>query len=380
MSVRILVGDARQELLSLNNESVDCCVTSPPYYGLRDYGVDGQIGLESTPDEYVAEMVSVFREVKRILRPDGTLWLNIGDSYAGSGKGGNPEKGKQATNRGSQSVGVLYGKVGESARQATVANVTRRTFRPGADRADGIVDERAQRNRNGVGFVTNIKAKDLIGIPWLLAFALRADGWWLRQDIIWSKPNPMPESVTDRCTRAHEHIFMLSKSARYYYDADAIKEPGVWDLDGTGTSARIDRASEAHKAMPTTMKNGIRPKNDKQRGHSRRHAGFNERWDQMERDEQCGGMRNKRDVWEVATRPFPDAHFATFPPDLVEPCIKAGCPIGGTVLDPFSGAGTTALVADRLQRNAIGIELNPLYAGMASKRVVEDAPLLTHVS
>jgi DNA modification methylase len=352
MTVRILTGDCRDVLGTLPDKSINCCVTSPPYFGLRDYGVEGQIGLEQTPDAFVAEMVAVFREVRRVLRDDGTLWLNLGDSYAGSGKGGNPEEGKQATNRGSQSVGVLYG-TGKTAREAAVTNVTRKTF-------DGI------------------KAKDLIGIPWRVAFALQADGWYLRQDIIWSKPNPMPESVQDRCTKAHEYIFMLSKSARYFYDADAIKE------DASEVSiARSERAdlrekpgwSEAYHGNPPT---GF--KRDKQRGHSRRHAGFNDRWDAMEKAEQCGGKRNKRSVWTVATQPFSEAHFATFPPSLIEPCIKAGCPTGGTVLDPFGGAGTTGLVADRLQRDAILIELNPAYVEIARNRLTADAGMFGEVA
>jgi DNA modification methylase len=376
LTVRIINADCRSALAEVPSESVHCCVTSPPYYGLRDYGCDGQIGLEETPDAYVAEMVAAFREVRRILRPDGTLWLNIGDSYAGSGKGGNPEEGKQATNRGSQSVGVLYGKVGDTARQAAVTNVTRRTFRPGGDPHGGL-EERGYRNRDGLGRFAEIKAKDLIGIPWMLAFALRGDGWWLRQDIIWAKPNPMPESVTDRCTRSHEHIFMLSKSAKYFYDAEAIAEPARgW----SGQAATFDRTGPVSDHVIPGQTAAQHRKRDKQHGHSRRHAGFNDRWDQMERAEQCSGLRNKRDIWEIATQPYAEAHFATFPPKLIEPCVLAGCPKDGAVLDPFAGAGTTGLVADRLGRHATLIELNPEYAALMRRRIEADAGMFASVA
>lgn len=261
---------------SLKEKSINCCVTSPPYFGLRDYDVDGQIGLEQTPEEYVAKMVEVFREVRRVLRDDGTLWLNIGDSYAGGNTSGR--------------------------------------WREGSARADGNVrgdGATSRRNRNGNGAVAGIKPKELIGIPWMLAFALRADGWYLRQEIIWHKPNPMPESVKDRCTKAHEQIFLLTKSPRYYFDSEAMKEVAV---DGTGS-------------------------------------------------------RNRRSVWSVATRPYKGAHFATFPPALIEPCILAGCPVDGVVLDPFGGSGTTAGVAIKNGRRAILCELNPDYAEMVAERV-----------
>jgi len=314
-SPRIIIGDCRDVLPTLPDQSVHCCVTSPPYFGLRDYGVDGQIGLEPTPDDFVGEMVKVFREVRRVLREDGTLWLNLGDSYA---------TGTTAGRQQSPNPGV------------------------GANNPD------AQNSVARIGTPDGLKTKDLIGIPWRVAFALQADGWYLRQDIIWAKPNPMPESVTDRCTKSHEYIFMLSKSARYYYDSDAIKEPAIY-------------AELGYKDAETYA--GKHHKTDKQRGHSRRHAGFSDRWDSMSREEQCSGTRNKRDVWTVATKPFPDAHFATFPPKLIEPCILAGCPIGGTVLDPFNGAGTTGLVSVKHGRKYIGVELNPEYAAMAEKRI-----------
>lgn len=313
MEIRIEIGDCREILRSLPDESIHCVVTSPPYYGLRDYGIKRQIGLESHPEEYIAALVGIFREVRRILRSDGTLWLNIGDSYAVSGNGGGGAK--QDRNAGSSGG--------------------RKVGRPPND----------------------FKPKDLIGVPWRLAFALQEDGWYLRQDIIWAKPNPMPESVRDRCTRAHEYLFQFSKSARYYYDRDAIAEPAVCDDAKRWT----DRGSE------------------KQRGHSRRHAGFNGRYAERLMREGPPKTRNRRSVWTVATQPFNGAHFATFPPALIEPCLRAGCPAGGTVLDPFAGAGTTGLVANRLGRNAILIDLNPEYAAIAKRRIIDDAPLLAEV-
>lgn len=314
MTIRILTGDCRDVLRTLADGSVQCCVTSPPYFGLRDYGHDGQIGLEQTPEEYIAAMVDVFRCVRDVLADDGTLWLNIGDSYNAAGRTGHGTRVgfKQGTNRASAA---------------------------GADQCRPSVD--------------SLKPKDLIGIPWMLAFALRADGWYLRQDIIWSKPNPMPESVRDRCTKAHEYLFLLSKSARYYYDAQAIAEPAI----NAGRVVEYDG----------TQKNCEAAQDERMRT---RVAG----------DRTVGDTRNRRSVWEVATQPFSEAHFATFPPALIEPCILAGCPVGGTVLDPFFGAGTTGLVADRLQRNAIGIELNPQYAEIARRRIHGDAPLFAEVA
>ncbi len=333
MSVKIILGDTRERLKTLPDQSVDCCITSPPYFGLRDYGMAAQIGLEATPAAFVAEMVAVFREVRRILKDDGTLWLNLGDSYNNHQTGGNGATGGRD--------------------KSTLSS------------AMPPIDTTPVKKR----FDHDLKPKDMVGIPWRVAFALQADGWYLRQDIIWSKPNPMPESVTDRCTKAHEYIFMLSKSPRYYYAADEIKEDAIYaGLTGQDASGFKDAKKYSGKHS------------DKQRGHSRRHAGFNERWDAMEKAEQCGGKRNKRSVWTVATRPFAEAHFATFPPDLIEPCVKAGCPVGGTILDPFGGAGTTGLVADRNQRNAILIELNPEYAGIAERRIQDDAPLFAEAA
>lgn len=375
MTVRVLVGDTREVLKQLPDESVHCIVTSPPYFGLRSYLPEGhpdkakEIGLEQTPEAYVAELVSVFREARRVLRSDGTVWVNLGDSYnarPGQRKTTDLVGAKQLTNAGSNSTPSR--------------------------------------------FVPGLKPKDLIGIPWRVAFALQADGWWLRSDIIWHKANPMPEIVTDRPTSAHEHMFLLAKSSRYYFDADAVREAGV-----EPDRQRADRIGGAN-------------------GHLVRHSP----------GAIVGGSvtRNIRNVWTIATQPFADAHFAVFPPALVEPCIKAGtsekgcCPhcgapwvrdvertlthpcgrtpydsnrpdgrtlragdfVGGsvttlgwspscscpahqpipcTVLDCFGGAGTTALVADRLQRNAILIELNPAYADMARRRLATDrGPLI----
>ena len=300
----ILVGDCVEQMKLLPDASAQTCVTSPPYFGLRDYGVDGQIGLEPTPDEFVASLVTVFREVRRVLRDDGTLWLNLGDSYARTG----------GTDR----------KVPETARVGS----TRNTMTQMGDRTSKAP--------------SGLKDKDLIGVPWRVAFALQADGWYLRQDIIWHKPNPMPESVRDRCTKAHEYIFLLSKSPRYYFDSEAIKEP----------------------ASAPPKKCG--PKNDASRNDSGRTG--------IVRGD--GETRNRRSVWTVSTKPFGEAHFATFPPALIEPCILAGSRLGDTVLDPFGGAGTTGLVAQQHGRNAVLTEINPEYAEIARRRIGNEAFVL----
>jgi DNA modification methylase len=340
MNVRILIGDAREQLAGLPDDSVHCCVTSPPYFGLRDYGTAGQIGLEATPDEFVAALVGVFREVRRVLRKDGTLWLNLGDTYASAW----PCNRRNVVGSGSLPNG-------------------KREARP---------------PRMGEG----LKEKDLIGIPWLVAFALRTDGWYLRQDIIWSKPNPMPESVTDRCTKAHEYLFLLSKSERYYYDHEAVAEElaeasvdrlAQANLANQRGSDRIPgKTNGAMKAVARRAKDGgSEARSPDSRPHSL-----------SEFEAKNGrqyGRRNKRSVWTVTTQPFSEAHFATFPPALIEPCILAGCPKGGTVLDPFGGAGTTGLVADRNGRNAILIELNPDYAAMAERRIRNENPMFSQV-
>ena len=296
---KIYCGDAVEWLRTIGTESVNTCVTSPPYYNLRDYGTAGQIGMEDSPEEYIDKLVEVFREVRRVLRADGTLWLNIGDSYA-----------------------------------------TR-------SRAQPPTNTRNSHGHTAKRLPAGYKYKDLMGIPWLLAFALRADGWYLRQDIIWHKTNAMPESVRDRCTKAHEYIFLLSKLERYYFDAAAIREPcgkkgNARTFRGgacTGSqsfqnSARVERESHGNTANST-------------------------------------GTRNKRSVWYIATAQFKAAHYATFPEKLVEPCILAGCPEGGTVLDPFAGSGTTGVVAKRLRRNFVGVEINPDYWKMAMDRILK---------
>jgi DNA modification methylase len=353
--VEILIGDCREKLREMPDASVHCCVTSPPYFGLRDYGtgewiggdpacehtlhrqastpssknstsqgalrdslagvsecrhcgatrVDSQIGLEPTPDEFVAAMVAVFREVRRVLRDDGTLWLNIGDSYSTH----------------------AAGKVANPMAKSTLAGVKTQEVANTSSRAKDTY-----RNHT-------LPEKNLIGIPWMLAFALQADGWFLRQDIIWSKPNPMPESVRDRCTKAHEYLFLLSKAPRYYFDAEAIQEDGVCPAGTKGAKGSVERLNAK----------GVNSRPPEYKIYS--------------------GKRNKRSVWTVTTKPFSGAHFATYPPDLIEPCIRAGCPVGGMVLDPFGGAGTTGLAAMSLGRNATLIELNPEYAEIARERI-----------
>jgi DNA modification methylase len=401
----IYQGDCLDIMPTLEAESVQCVITSPPYYGLRDYGVEGQIGLEETPGIYVEKLVAVFREVRRVLRNDGTVWLNLGDSYNGSGKAGsNPEYQAKHTEFGKPS-----------------------------------------KEKSRFGMPVNIKAlkpKDLIGIPWRVAFALQADGWWLRQDIIWSKPNPMPESVTDRCTKAHEYIFLLTKNAKYFYDADAIKEQATYGIPNSPGSISSPYGQgftrRAAKVSGTYSQDSGR--NDGNRHPSGGYTAEN-------------GKRNRRSVWTITTKPLKLAHFAVFPPEIPEICIKAGtsekgcCPECGspwerviekkkiprdelpkddpryrpnryhdnkyaneirngyecgmysesttlgwrptcthnhepipcTVLDLFAGAGTTGLVAEKLGRKFIGIELNPEYAEMAERRINNVQPLLLAV-
>lgn len=337
------------------SESVQCVVTSPPYWGLRDYGHADQIGQEATPEAFVQTMVEVFREVRRVLKKDGTCWLNLGDSYFGSWG-----------NYGGQNRG----------------NGSQREIKNGSKVPNAAYEGKEQMRPATAGKHESLKQKDLIGIPWRVALALQADGWWLRSDIIWAKANCMPESVTDRPTRSHEYLFLLTKSASYYYDHEAIKEPCIYDVDGTGTEARKARQKDDAKSLPTSERAGIRPggyknsvnfdgKNkgaEKQRGHSRRHDGFNGRWDAMEKAEQCTGMRNKRDVWTVAPANYPEAHFATYPPALIQPCILAGTKCGDVVLDPFGGSGTTGQVALELGRKAVLIELNPDYEKLINNR------------
>ncbi len=296
---QLMLGDCITEMKTLPDQSVHTCVTSPPYFGLRDYGTKGQIGLEATPEAFVSRLVEVFREVRRVLRDDGTLWLNLGDSYANGGR--------------------KYRAPDKKARSAREMSV-----RP----TDGA------------------KPKDLLGVPWRVAFALQADGWYLRQDIIWHKPNPMPESVTDRCTKAHEYLFLLSKSPKYYFDSVAIKEESV---DPAGSAARYKGAFGDAKNEHFLASDQV---------HTRS-IGMRE----------FDGKRNRRSVWTVTTKPYAGAHFATFPPDLIEPCILAGCPVGGTVLDPFGGSGTTAGVALKHGRRALLCEVNPDYGKLMPSRI-----------
>jgi len=313
--IQILVGDCRETLKQLPDQCVQTCVTSPPYFGLRDYGHDGQIGLEQTPQDFVDQLVSVFREVKRVLKDDGTLWLNLGDSYSSYKDG----KATPDSTRG--------------------------------DDTGTLVDKGLAKNRMASTFSgTGIKNKDLIGIPWMVAFALRADGWYLRQDIIWNKPNPMPESVEDRCTKAHEYIFLMSKCAKYYYDQEAIKVPPAESTIGRGP---VDFGGEKGRNY-TPDKNDPNFRNG------------NEQWGRTY--EYKDGNVNKRTIWTVPTKPFKGAHFATFPEELIQPCILAGSKAGDIVLDPFGGSGTTGKVALEYGRKAILCELNPEYVKIINER------------
>ncbi|MEX5320404.1 site-specific DNA-methyltransferase [Pseudomonas shirazica] len=307
---RILVGDCIEMMRTLPDQSVHTCITSPPYFGLRDYGVDGQIGLEASPREFIESLAAVFREVRRVLRNDGTLWVNLGDSYASGGRGGG---GRYMAERGD---GAWQGKGDATGWRSAPAGW---------------------------------KHKDLLGLPWRLAIALQDEGWYLRQDIIWHKPNPMPESIKDRCTKAHEYLFLLSKSPRYYFDQDAIREPARAQAAPESASRRNSFARETKYT-------------DGEHGQTAQHR--TGRVD-VDYDE----SRNKRSVWTVATASFKGAHFATFPPDLIRPCVQAGSPRGGLVLDPFGGAGTTALVAMQEGRQSVICELNPEYAALARQRL-----------
>lgn len=296
---KIYCGNCVEVLKTFSDKSINCCITSPPYYGLRDYGVSGQIGNEDTPEQYIEKLVNVFEEVRRILKDDGVLWLNLGDSWAGSNQGAGTKNltKKQASNHGTNYMNT---------------------------------DTHKSKLSKLIGY----KPKDLIGIPWMAAFALREAGWYLRQDIIWAKGNPMPESVKDRCTKSHEYIFLLSKSRKYYFDYESIKEPAKYPNDNRGSRNDSRRGTKMNSISGVT-----------------------------------GEKRNKRDVWNVNTKPCREAHFATFPDTLIEPCVLAGCPEGGIILDPFMGAGTMGMVAKRHNRNYVGIELNPDYVQIAENRI-----------
>lgn len=329
MKCRIIIGDVRQRICDLPDESVHCVVTSPPYFGLRDYGNAGQIGLEATPDAYIAELVAVFRDAWRALRSDGTFWLVIGDSYS-SGNG-------VKTNRPQTNITSVNGVDVRMPRAATPS------------------DARASLSRTFAGMPA---AKQRLMIPARVALALQADGWWLRDEIIWHKPNPMPISANDRTTPAHEMLYMFSKSARYYYDMEKLLEP----LSEWSKKALISNWTRK-------TRNACPDRNDNNDGVGSSYA-----------SKVNPAGRQPRSVWSVPTHSFKGAHFATFPPDLIRPCILAGCPEGGTVLDPFFGAGTTGLVAQQLNRNSIGIELNPEYADMARRRVDGFAPLFAEAA
>jgi DNA modification methylase len=346
LSVSILIGDCRDVLRTLPEGHFNACVTSPPYLGLRNYDMDGQIGLERTPDAFVKELVSVFREVRRVLRDDGLLWLNLGDSYAGSW--------------GAQGKRETAGELGRN----SIRNHPKRAGNTGSIRQEGL------------------KPKDLIGVPWRVAMALQGDGWWLRSAIVWAKPNGMPGSQEARCTSSYEMVFMLSKSATYWSDFDAIKTPPrestlvrtAQDLQAQAGSHRANGGAKTNGPMKAVGGNA-----DKQRGHGRQHAGFNERWDKMERAEKMAKPCTMRDVWFIAPACSSVPHFAQMPEELARRCILAGSPVGGSVLDPFGGAGTTAVVADRIGRDATLIELNPAYPDFAQARLHDDAGLFAEV-
>lgn len=332
--------DCLDGLAQLPNDSIDCCVTSPPYYALRDYHADGQIGLEDTPEEFIGRLADVFDQVRRVLKPDGTLWVNIGDTYVGGGKGGaryyqKTAKYKQNTNKGATDNTAVF-------------------------KATGLY-----------------KRKDMIGIPWMLAFELRRRGWYLRQDIIWEKPNCMPEAVTDRCTKAHEYIFLLSKSKHYHFDAEAIKEKAVgFDTEPPRGSKGAYKPNAGRRNKGNSI--GFRGGNAYTNGRTFNNSAQVEREFHGNMPNETG-LRNKRSVWSVATAQTKEAHFATFPEKLITPCILAGCPEGGVVLDPFMGSGTTAIVARKLFRNYIGFEINPEYKAIAEKRIaVEGENLFVH--
>ena len=341
MTTTILRGDVRAMLKTLPDDHFDCIVTSPPYWRQRDYGMPEQMGLEPTPEAYVDAMVDVFREARRVLRPDGSLWLNIGDKWASGGNGG----------------GGSYM----------------------ADRGDAW--SHAKNSKGWRSPPVGYKDKDLLGIPWMLAFALRADGWFLRQCNIWAKPNCMPESVRDRSTASHEYVFHLTRQNDYFYNADEARTPAQPSTE-TRLAQNVEAQQGSERANGGAKTNGKMKavaRGDKQRGHSRRHAGFNDRWDAMERDDQVAQGANLRSVWWISPAQMREAHYAVMPPLLAEICICCGSRSGGNVLDPFGGAGTTGLVADRLGRHATLIELNPEYADIAKSRITKEAPLLASV-
>lgn len=352
--IQIFVGDVFDKLAELPDESIHCVVTSPPYWGLRDYGVAGQIGLEPTIDEYVAKIVKVFHKVWRVLRKDGTVWLNIGDAYTSGG---------------------------------------RTTYRSGASQNKG---HHCQNDQPRPSTPDGLKPKDLVMMSARVALALQSDGWYLRSEIVWHKTQPMPESVTDRPTCAHEKIFLFAKSQKYYFDAEAVKEKCSEDTHARYARGRSNNHKYAHGGPgDQTIARSFEHMVDKQSGHGRRYAGFNDRYFGRKLADPGSGIKNNssmdaalavmpeyrniRNVWTLPSMPFSGAHFAVMPTALVEPCIKAGCPVGGVVLDPFAGSGTVGLVADRLRCDAVLIELNPEYAEMARRRINQDAGMFAQV-
>lgn len=338
-AVTIINEDCRMAIPKLPSDSVQCVVTSPPYWGLRNYGTKNQIGIETTPEDYIETIRQVFSEVRRVLKDDGTVWLNMGDSYYSSPSGQNGMSGTLDGGKPCNGNGTTTGRI-------------TRPKHPW------------------------LKPKDLVGIPWRVALSLQADGWYLRSDIIWHKPNPMPESVRDRPTRSHEYIFLLTKNARYYYDSDAIRNPASPDLikqveegyNGRAIKDYLTASVQDASETKSRIINGARKRIDKQMGHGRRHAGFNDRWDALTPAEQALLGSNKRDVWTVAPANYREAHFATFPPALIRPCIQAGTKTDDTVLDPFAGSGTTGMVAMELGRRAVLIEMNSDYVKLCHQR------------
>lgn len=348
MSVRIINADVFKGLAQLEDESVQCVVTSPPYWGLRDYGVDGQIGLEASLGEHIDIIVRVFAEVHRVLKNDGTVWLNYGDSYAGTPNGKTHEKDNGRV------INPEDDRVFTSKPITTTGPINR--------------SKRMARGSGRWGLGNNsspeLKPKDLCMVPNRIAIALQEWGWWVRSEIIWYKPNPMPESIMDRPTSSHEKIWLLSKSQRYFYDNKAVRETALTnDIRRPYAPGQIDARGNGHDRGGGQLRKIGQPKE--------------QAFTEDVANEPLS--RNLRNVWEIATRAFPDAHFATFPPELAERCIKAGCPVNETVLDPFGGSGTTGLVADRLERDAILIEINPEYAAMAKRRIEDDCPMFIEI-
>lgn len=340
---KLYCGDVLDVLRQLPDGIVQTCITSPPYWGLRDYGVSGQLGLEETPELYVEKMVNVFREVRRVLKDDGTLWLNLGDSYAA-------------------------GKCGRADQDRNSRNFDGRDVKNASDTGPPMYGQRKA--------MKGLKPKDLCGIPWRVAFALQADGWYLRQDIIWHKPNPMPESVKDRCTKAHEYIFLMSKNGRYFYDLEAVKEPVTGNAHSRGNGVNPKAKWETPDGWDTSKGNGGHGSYHKE-GREKGYKNYKHKVKQNESFSAavCGlvDSRNRRSVWTIATQPYPEAHFATFPPKLIEPCIFAGSKEGDIVLDPFGGSGTTGEQCEKYGRKWVLIDISEDYCGLSAKRIEQEA-------